>query len=186
MKIPTLLPDSSETIQLFFRSRSFLSLLISLPSTIPLQHLQPPLSYKMVYSSDSSEIETCQDGGLELQYNSVNTLEGLKRVYYQSWFICLAATPMCGISAARRINTLFLQRWDNNTDSAHNIPETFLKLLRNMVVTLIEQVPHTHGGQRTMVNLILELQKIPQEEGRRVNVSCPPSKEISIHLTCSP
>lgn len=130
----------------------------------------------MVYSCDSDEIEICQDGRLELEYTCVDSLEEMEERLLPILFDMLGGDPYVRPpAAARRINTLFLQCWANrlseDEDSTYQMPEAFLKQLWYMVITLIEQIPHTHEAQRTMMKLILELQKIPEEEVRIASVS---------------
>lgn len=135
----------------------------------------------MMHNSDSDEVETRPDGGLELGNTSMNTLEVVEGCLFSILVGVLGGDGyVLPTSAAQQINALFLQSWDNNTDSVYEIRENFLKLLWHMVITLIEQTPHTHAAQRTLVHLILELQKIPEDEARIASVSCSPRRQKSI------
>ncbi|KAJ5378133.1 uncharacterized protein N7496_005542 [Penicillium cataractarum] len=110
------------------------------------------MSYEMVYSCDSDKIEICQDGRLELEYTSEDSLEEMEERLLSILLDMLAGDPYAG----------------GDSDFTYEMPEVFLKQLWDMVIALVEQIPHTHEAQCTMMKLILELQKIPEEEEARI------------------
>ena len=67
-------------------------------------------------------------------------------------------------SAARQINRIFLRSMGN--ESSYDRSGYFLQTLWDMIIALIEQIPHTHEAHNTMINLIMELQDLPGDENR--------------------
>jgi hypothetical protein len=122
----------------------------------------------MAYSYDTYEIENCQDGKLEIQFASPKLLPGFEGRLSNILLHMIRGDPYVRPpSAARQVNRLFLE-W--TSDESHQ-DDSFLETLWKMVISLVEQIPHTHEAQRTMISLILELQKLRAEEGRIEKVS---------------
>ena len=71
-------------------------------------------------------------------------------------------------SATRWINQLCHQEQlicDNLDD--------FFKMLRDMTIALIEQIPYTHEAQNTIITFVLELKKLAKDETQLSRVRSP-------------
>jgi hypothetical protein len=130
----------------------------------------------MVYNGETYDLETCQDGKLELEFEieepAFTFLEQVKDRLLSILLDMIHGDPYVRpSSAARRINQLFRQE-----RSICENPDDFFKLLWDMMIALVEQIPYTHEAQRTVITLILELNKLAEDEAQVLSVSSPMKK----------
>jgi hypothetical protein len=124
----------------------------------------------MVLSRGTYEAEVSQDGGFNLSHLPLNTIGSEERQLSATLSNMLHGDPHAQPPpAAKIIHRLFLRCVGN--ESSPNKSGYFLRTLWEMVIRLVEQIPHAYEAHNTMLSLIMELKELPGDEDRVLNVS---------------